>query len=324
MTTSQARPPRRYQYLGVILLLAGLCLPVAMARQPEVLVVASPGNTAHDEVVTALRSALGEAAERRLMLKVRMLSDPVLNLHQAVPRPVLVMTIGTEAAAAVLAGRPAMPVFSIFLPEASYRQLTADQPRQTGDRVSGLVIDQPFARQLRLIQLALPTANRVGVVLGPVSRRQEPALRRAATGSGMVVHSEPIDAERQLVGAIHRLLDDTDILLAIPDAVVFNRHTAQSVLLTANGLGKPVSGFSRAYVQAGALFAVYSTPTQIGRQAGEALLNFLDSGQLPPTQAPRYFSVEINGRVARSLGLVLPDVKTLTRKLTETTHEDKP
>src|SRR4030065_2385532 len=126
-----------------------------------------------------------------------------------------------------------------------------------------------MARQLRLIRLALPGRTRVGMVLGPDSQKSERELRRAATVAGIVPRMEQISDEKQLVGALHRVLDDADVLLAVPDALVFNRHTAQSMLLTTYRLGKPVAGYSRAYVTAGALFAVYSTPSQIGRHIGE-------------------------------------------------------
>lgn len=312
---------RPVQCLAIILALAGPLLPAAAAAPPpEVLVITGDDNAVHDEVVLAMQAALGSAAGRRLMLRTRTLAGRAPHVPRAAPVPALVITVGTEAAATVLGEHPAVPVFCIFLPEAAFQAL-AGRNHRPRVQVTGLVLDQPFARRLRLIRLAMSPATRVGAVLGPDSRRQEAALRQAAASAGLAVQTETITEERQLVSALHRLLDDSDILLAVPDAVVFNRHTAQSVLLTANGRGKPVSGFSRAYVRAGALLAVYSTAEQIGRQAGETLLRFLDSGRPPPTQAPRYFSVEVNKRVARSLGLDLADEQTLAAQLYDASDE---
>ncbi len=116
-------------------------------------------------------------------------------------------------------------------------------------------------------------------------------------------------------------MDDADVLLAVPDPLVFNRHTAQSVLLTTYRLSKPVAAYSRTYVTAGALFSVYSTPAQIGRQIGEELLAMQDSPgrPLPAPGYPRYFSVEINERVARSLGIEPGQAEDLRRRLSEKT-----
>lgn len=270
--------------------------------------------------MSAMQAVLGDAVGRRLKLRSRTLADSP-PLVAGAPLPSLVVTVGTEAAATVLDERPAVPVYCVFLPETSYQALRSAAKRQAGD--SALYIDQPIARRLKLVELALPHAARVGVVLGPDSRRQEASLRQAVAAAGLGLHAEAITEERQLVGALHRILEDADILLAVPDALVFNRHTAQSVLLTTNGRGKPVVGYSRAYVQAGALLAVYSTPEQIGRQVGESLLRYLDSGRLPPPQAPRHFSVAVNERVAHSLGLDLADEQTIAGqlRLKEAVHE---
>ena len=158
-------------------------------------------------------------------------------------------------------------------------------------------------------------------MLSQDSQKSEHELRRAAAVAGIVLRMEQIGDEKQLVGALHRVLDDADVLLAVPDPLVFNRNTAQSVLLTTYRMGKPVAGYSRAYVTAGALLAVYSTPAQIGRQIGEELLTMqVRPGRpLPAPGYPRYFSVEVNERVARSLGIEPGQVDDLTRRLIEMT-----
>jgi ABC-type uncharacterized transport system substrate-binding protein len=323
----RARHDRRgLGLLITLLIMAALWLshPAYPATSPEALIVTAADNASHAELVSALRAAIGDVSNRRLTLKVRTLADPAPVVPRVVPMPALVVTVGTEAANVVLAEHPPVPLLCVLLPEASHRQLTDRHHDPAHAPVSGLLLDQPFARQMRLIRLALPQAGRVGVVLGPVSRRQEPALRQAAAGAGLAILIKQIRSERELVGSLYRLLEETDILLAVPDPVVFNRHTAQKVLLTANGRGKPVAGFSRAYAEAGALFAVYSTPAQIGQQTGELLLRFAETRRLPPTQEPRYFSVEVNERVAHSLSLDVADEQTLTRRLMEAVREGAP
>lgn len=317
--------PRCYRLvLALMLATAAAAWAPARAAVPEVLVVTADNNAIHDEVAAAMQSALGNALGRRLTLRFRTVTDPAPLVPGSAKVPALVVTIGTEAAAAVLSERPNPPVYCVFLPEAAFHTLVDAHGGKQRTNVAALYLDQPFERRLRLIRLALSPSARVGVVLGPDSRRHAAALRRAAAAAGLALQLKTIAEERQLIGALHRLLEDVDVLLAVPDALVFNRHTAHSVLLTANGRGKPVSGYSRAYVQAGALLAAYSTAEQIGRQAGEALLRFLDSGRPPPSSAPRYFSVAVNDRVARSLGLDLRAEQTLADQLYATAREGSP
>jgi ABC-type uncharacterized transport system substrate-binding protein len=103
----------------------------------------------------------------------------------------------------------------------------------------------------------------------------------------------------------------------LPDPLVFNKGTVQSLLLTTYRYQDPVIGFSQAYVKAGALAAVYSSPEQIGRQTGEALVRVLAGRALllPLPEYPKYFSVSVNYQVARSLGLSVGDEALIYQKL---------
>jgi len=323
--TPHTRARRAVSALCIFLLTTMLLIPdiVAGARL-SILVVTTERGPAYEEVMAGLRTAVADVLDKKLSVR-EISTGEFTRAAERTPdknAPDLIVTVGTGAALAVVQSRPAVPVYCSFLPQSAYAVL-ADRVRGEPARLSAIYLDQPFARQLRLIRLALPGHARIGVILGPDSRKIERTLRSSAIATGATLRVEQISDEKQLVGAIHRVMDDTEILLAVPDALVFNRSTAQSALLTTYRLGKPVAGYSRAYVTAGALFAVYSTPAQIGRQVGEELLTILDKPgrPLPVPSYPRYFSVEMNERVARSLGFEPGQVGDLTRRLAEQTTE---
>ena len=306
-----------------VLLTAMLLVPgIAAGARLSVLVVTTERGPAYEEVMTGMRAALADALDKKLSLHA-ITTEEFTQAGARFPdrnAADLIVTVGTGAATAVMQSRPAVPVYCSFLPQPSYAVL-ADRARGEPARFSALYLDQPVARQLHLIRLALPAHTHVGVVLGPESRKNERILRNAATAVGVTLRMVQISDEKQLIGALHRVMDEADILLAVPDPLVFNRNTAQNVLLTTYRLGKSVAGYSRAYVTAGALLAVYSTPAQIGRQIGEELQAMLDKPgrALPAPGYPRYFSVVINERVARSLGIEPVRVEDLTRRLVEKT-----
>jgi len=297
------------------------------AAATEVLVVVAQQSPAYEEALAALRARLANVPDKVLALRVMTAEEFSDSGPRTTDRilPGLVVTLGTDAAATVLQYKLPIPTYCTFLPQAAYTVLANAAGRERA-HLSALYLDQPFIRQLRLIRLALPERSRVGMVLGPDSRKNERELRRIAAVARIVLRVEQISDEKQLVGALHRVLDDTDILLAVPDALVFNRRTAQSMLLTTYRLGKPVAGYSRAYVTAGALFAVYSTPSQIGRQIGEELLAMQNKADrsLPAAGYPRYFSVEVNERVAHSLGIEPGRADDLARQLAGNVTEDSP
>jgi ABC-type uncharacterized transport system substrate-binding protein len=103
--------------------------------------------------------------------------------------------------------------------------------------------------------------------------------------------------------------------MAIPDPLIYNRETAQPILLTSYRHQKPVFGYSQSYVRAGALAAVYSSAKQIAKQAVEITLKAQAAGALPPPQVPKYFSVMVNPQVARSLNIPLMDEEELQKKM---------
>jgi len=324
-TTGWIDTVRRIVALAV---LPGALFSLPSAAGTDVLVVHAEQNVAHEQVLSTLRATLADRHGNQLKLRVKTGAE----FSQSGPRetgsglPSLIITLGTDAAATVLRHRVSAPTYCTFLPQSAYAALTNDSNEKHAQHTA-LYLDQPLARQMRLIRLALPTRTRVGVVLGPESRKSERDLRQAAVSAGLVLRVEHIVDEKQLVSALHRTMDSTDVLLAVPDPLVFNRNTAQSVLLTTYRLGKPVAGYSHAYVTAGALLAVYSTPAQIGRQIGEDLLAMLDSPgrTLPAPAYPRYFSVDINDRIARSLRIETGQAGDLMRQLadksTENSHE---
>jgi len=284
-------------------------------------VVSSPNSAIQQEVIDAVKRSLVSAPGPQPVLREIAVAD--YPAHDA-PTPDLIVTIGTEAARTVLQKPPATKVFCAFLPEGSYQALVRSTAGGSAERVSALVLDQPFQRRMRLVMLALPQYTRLGVILGPQSRAQKSALLRAARNTGLTLRTEIVNSEKELIASVTRVLDDSDVLFAVPDPLVFNRSTAQSILLTSYRIGKPVVGYSRTYVTAGSLLALHSEPEQIGRQIVDSLRLHAAGGRLPPLQHPRYFSVEINHRVAHSLDLDLPGREQLQQQLAAENGEGAP
>jgi len=127
---------------------------------------------------------------------------------------------------------------------------------------------------------------------------------------------EYISQESELIPQLKKTLENNGVLLVVPDALIFNRETAQPILLTTYRHQKPVFGYSLSYVKAGTLAAVSSTAKQIAKQAGELAVKAEQvSSLLPPPQAPRYFSITVNYQVARSLSLPILDEDAIDKKM---------
>jgi ABC-type uncharacterized transport system substrate-binding protein len=210
------------------------------------------------------------------------------------------------------------PVLAVLVPRAWYAKTGRLRLTEGGRRsASAIYIDQPFDRQVQLIRLAFPEVRRVGVLLSEEQAGLLGELEETLRSQRLsLVHATLAEGER-LITPLENVLSEADLLLAVPDPLVFNRNTAQSLFLTSYRYRDPVLGYSRSLTRAGALLSLHSSPAQIGRQAAEWVTTALGGTQvrLPSPAYPAYFSVSINEQVARSLGFGLPPEDELEKRL---------
>ncbi len=265
----------------------------------EVWVALSDGGGAYAEAAEAARREI----QRGGVVAVEILPwQQFLGAGRVPPR--LVIALGSGALAGMAESELRAPLLATLLPRVAYER-QAERAGQFGRVHSAVFLDQPPARQLDLLRLALPERRRVGVVFGPESRQLAPLLRRAAGERGLVLATVEAPVGGNLFPLLQALFDESDLLLALPDPAVYNGLTIQNILTAAYRHRIPLIGFSPAYVKAGALLSLYSTPAQVGAQAGEIARGVLAGRPLPPPQGPRDFSVAVNVDVARSLGVAM-------------------
>ena len=230
-------------------------------------------------------------------------------VKSALPATTITAALGTQATDHVVRMTGRAPDYAAFVSRFELAtNTTLGQTRHV------FTIDQPLSRQLGLIETLLPQARRIAVVLGPSSSDGLRRLRAAAGTRLAVVAAQANDAS-ELGPALDTVLGDADAYLAMPDETLHNSDTAHSVLLSAYRRGIPVVAFSRAFVRAGALAAVFSEPAQIESQIIADLKALLENTNLPRQIDPREFAIEINARVAAALHLTLPDLSVITEAL---------
>lgn len=233
----------------------------------------------------------------------------------------VVITLGAEAFKQVLARRSRVPVVAALIPRSSFERIMAGDGARSASGVVVLYLDQPFGRQLDLARLAIPEAKTVGVVWGPESVQQRARLTAALQSRGMQERSGELVSNGVLAQSLTAALEGADVLLAVADPQVYSSLTIANILLATYRSRVPVLGFSPAYVRAGALVSLHSTPAQIGMQAAALARSVLQGPMPAASQYPADFTVEVNTYVARSLGLAL-DAGALTQKLRQL--ESKP
>lgn len=235
----------------------------------------------------------------------------------------LIVPIGTNAAQVLKTAPGKGAVLNILTTRDAFEAIWKIDPDQDAGPVSAIYLEQPIARQVRFIQLALPHHRRCGVILGKRSLHLVDALETAAANSRLSLRAMDISATSKPIDGIKGILGTNDVILAVPDADALTPNVAKWLLYMAYQKEIPVIGFSKAFVDAGALGAVYTDPEQVGRQAAEIALRAAlaagnrgsDSWSLPSPQYPEYFNIAINESVARSLKLRVHTGQYLTQSL---------
>lgn len=292
----------------VLLLLAG---PVVAE---VVYIVPSRAGGPHMQVAQELQSRLDGTLPARFGTKILVSSDKKPASVNAGEND-YVVTVGTKAFSNLLQQKSPAKLLATLIPEQTYRTLLQANHRKAGT-TSAVFIEQSVQRNLDLVRIALP-GKTPGVLLGSTSDnlyRQLEAVRRQQVPSLYLRKMKP---EENLISALDQVLKNSNVLIAFADPEVSNRNTAQHLLLTSYRYGIPVMAYSRAYVRAGALMAVYSTPAEYARQAAEMVLLNVQKGnaKLPEPEFPKYFSVDINQKVAHSLGIELKPKHVIEARL---------
>lgn len=278
---------------------AGACVHAATA----VVIVSSERTAAYVDAMEALVSEL----ERGGLSRYDMLQLTAAELSAAGPlAPKVFVALGAEAAQVLAKAELRGPVLCTLLPRSSFERILHSSGRKSSPQFSALYLDQPLGRQLDLIHLALPGARRIGVLWGSESQPQAAALKTLAQARGLELLEASVERDASIFSGLKKVLEEADVLLAVPDPQVYNSSSIQNILLASFRAKVPLVAFSPAYVRAGALLSVQVTPAQIGMQAAVIARGVLQGKALSGT--PLYskdFSVTVNEHVARSLGLTL-------------------
>jgi len=311
---------RLHKVMQAMLAIVLFCAMGFAHGQTQILLVLSDGSGACSEVAAAMQSHF---ATQNSAFNIRTINASAFSAGRVnFTETDIIVAIGTYAMeqAAVDAR---VPVLNILVPRQSYES-TRLRAKLDSRQYSAIYLDQPISRQLRLINAALPNRDAVGVLLGPSSQDRLKPLQQAAREQKVGVSAEQVTTEEDIIPALKRLFTSADVLLALPDPLVFNKHTAQSLLLTSYRAQIPLIAYSKSYVSAGALAAVYSTPAQIGQQAAELLVRLMQAKTLtlPSPQYPKYFSVSVNYQVARSLGLTIESEAALLERIKAGTERE--
>ena len=296
-----------------------------VSRQTSITIVLSRDDRPYKESVSALRKAVAQAGlGAPPVIRTFSISDENEDLETDIRRtkPDLIVTVGTTAAARIESWKIPAPTLCVLLPRQAFDTIwtrTGSDSRRTTP-VGAIVLDQPASRQLHLVRMLKLKRPRVALLVGRLTRSAVVPFRTEANKLGIELHAIDLDDHDTPIAGLKKAIVENDVILALPDASTITPQHAKWLLYMAYQRSRPVLAYSQAFVDAGAIAAVYSTPSQIGSEAGEIIARALSTpgtgeDDFSGVRYPKYFTVGTNHSVARSLGIQLPDGTTLATEL---------
>ncbi len=310
MAFPQKRSPRVKWALCCTLVALCLLLPPAISLAGDSIHVAFVGKLNSKNQQKLVKQMQQQLQNRAITVAVdTYAADTFFSAQQDDSNYDLIVTVGKRAVDLLEKQTTQVPTISTFTSSMAYD----DTPLP---HHSAIFIDQPAARYLALIKEVLPYSRTVSLLYSDYSEPFYQQLTQAAIEYQLTINGKKVSKTNDIYSALDNVVKNSDVLLAIPDPTIYNRHTIKTIFLTSYQDEVPIIGFSRSYTKAGAISSLHSDISDISKQLAESIAYFIkNSKKLPEASYPSYFHVSTNPKVANSLSIPLDGPETLLQKI---------
>ena len=289
---------------------------LAIAQDKRIIIVPSSEASIYQAAAEEVIKVLGEVQSGKNPVSAILPLDEfvVRSLANPYKKSDLIVTIGTTAANAAIKRGQQSSVLSLLIPKQTFEAiLDQNKINHPNSQYSAIYIDQPIKRRLKLDKTIFPEKVSLGVIFGPVSSKYKSELAGLLSNDQLFLVSRTVDQPKEFAKVLDDVLDSSDVVMAVPDPVVYNSQNTKWLIYLSYKRRIPVIGFSESYVKAGALAGLYSTPENIGYQAGKVIRSLITktSWPLPKGMYPEYYEISINSSIAKSLRIEMNDYKQL-------------
>src|SRR5262245_39219813 len=286
----------RMVVMGLVCLLALCSLSVPESAAMDIAILQSSDIEAYREAVTGFK-ATGPIGAIYTEYDAQGDLDLGKNLARKAraSNPSLVVAVGLKAALAAKVEIVDVPVVYMMILDPLKHQLTAAN-------MTGMLLEVPLDRQLKIIRTFLPTLHQLGTLYDPAktSSRVTEAARQAAT-SDFQLKGFPVESEKDLPQQLRASLSDIEALWLLPDSTVLTNESIRFILESALARQRPVIGFSPELTRLGALLSISVNYGDVGRETGLLAKRILEGdGLSPPTPLPiGRLKITVNLKTAR-------------------------
>ena len=294
-------------WLAGLFLLVFTCSYAFADRKIHVLFVASKPSADYVEVLDSVKQQLQKQSPESYVFNTRFRTSE-LSLEGDLAVADFVVTVGTAAADMAFSSKSKAPIISVLITESAFSALAEKYYGSIEDAfaagVSSICLDQPVTRSIQLAKVLVSGSSELGVMLGPTSVHRQVELSKYISDSGLQPQFVSIDAKDNPIHKIEPVLSRSDVFIPISDSRLINIATAKWILHLSYRHKVPVIAFSKSYLKAGALAAIYSSPADVAQDAAAWLVK--PKGETAGgLYKPAYYSLNFNKSVAGNLKIKL-------------------
>ena len=284
-----------------LLILITLLLLTGFARFSEaadVVVMKSADIKPYNEAIEGFRSSFDDDVTE-------------IVISGADPNKILREVHGSGAAAVFAVGMDAfnfaksvrdIPVIYAMVPGAQFLN-PGTKP------LSGVCMYIPPDRYIGAMLDVFQGTKRIGVIYDP--RKSEAYIREALQSTqdrGVELVLRKASKPAEIPALIDSMKDSIDVFWMIPDTTVINPETVNYLFLFSFRNKVPVFTFSRKYVEMGSAAGLYTSPFDMGVQAGEIARRLISEKNPKAIRTDaRKTVLVINGKITKKLGIRIRD-----------------
>ena len=224
-----------------------------------------------------------------------------------------IIPVGYKAANTISKYKTKKPIVYTLIPNNETSDNSVSCKESTCYKV---YINQPVERYLKLFKILFKKNKRLVLATTEDESKYSKKIKTASKSIGFSYKTLKVQKDKNITRTFIDNLNSNDVLLALPDAQIYNKHNAKSIILSTYHANVPIIAYSKSFAKAGALISLYSSIDNIAEKTVNTINALIINGANKQKEYyPDKFTISINTTVARSLNIVIESEDAIKRKL---------
>ncbi len=200
------------------------------------------------------------------------------------------LTLGNNACETAAKEFPNKNILCNLIPSKEFKRI---QKQYRHKSIGAIFIDQPASREIALLRQHFPSLKRVAII----NDRDYKSSNKDIT----IKHYDLVNP-KWITVLINKIAAENDVILATKNISTYNAKTITPILLQSYKRRIPIIGFSKNFVESGAIAGVYSSLDDLSKTTAQIINNDKLHSETPVIY-PLHYSIRFNDTVIRTLYL---------------------